>query len=275
MKLTCNLLLIVFMVYYINYHRNNNDSLLLTKFKVVNYTWRQYCEKIKRRRRNKIYYGKNNSHYGYLLCLILLSGDVEINPGPDWNCNWCSQQFGNHRTRLENHQQKATRVSCNVCNENFCFKSRLQQHQRTEGHGLPTVKQTQRRLRSVTNKELTEKICPDTGYSDMAEYQECLDTNYDKIRTFTKMDSNMKVVNQQIPPTFTYGDLKSLLADVRSDEQHVFKINLGFGLILYHTITKTYRYFYVSSNHLLFDKAYTISTTYDMRDFYEKIVTLD
>ena len=36
-----------------------------------------------------------------------------------------------------------------------------------------------------------------------------------------------------------------------------------------------YRYFYVSSNQLLFNRAYTISTNGDMTDFFNKIISLD
>ena len=50
---------------------------------------------------------------------------------------------------------------------------------------------------------------------------------------------------------------------VREMEESVngqaFKINLGFGFILYHKITGDYRYYFLSSNPLLFDRAMTIT----------------
>ena len=82
-------------------------------------------------------------------------------------------------------------------------------------------------------------------------------------------------INVQIQPDFTYGDLKTLLDKVRCDEHGVFKINVGFGSMLYDTVNKIYRYYYVSSNHYLFDRAYMISSNSDMTAFLHKILSLD
>ena len=67
-----------------------------------------------------------------------------------------------------------------------------------------------------------------------------------------------KNINKQLEPGFTYGDLKSLLEEIRSDESNAFKVNFSFGSMLYDIVNDVYRYFYVSSNHLLFDRAFTI-----------------
>ena len=66
-----------------------------------------------------------------------------------------------------------------------------------------------------------------------------------------------------------------LLEQVRRDEHDVFKINLGFGSVLYDTVNQVYRYYYVSTNHYLFDRAFTISTNTDMTDFFNRILSLD
>ena len=84
-----------------------------------------------------------------------------------------------------------------------------------------------------------------------------------------------KKINRQLSSNFTYGDLKRMLDEVKSDEVGAFKINLGFGSMLYDTIDKIYRYYYVSTNHYLFDRAYTISTNRDITAFFNKILAID
>ena len=170
MKNTISIVLLIYALYIIskNYQSNKYSCVLIKSVGKNIPKYKEYLHAVRRKKKcsdsmKRIY---NNNKTLLIWSILLLScGDVEINPGPGpgtssrWNCDWCSQKFGNHRTRLESHQKKSTRVSCNVCEGKFCFESRLQQHQRTEGHGLPTTKQTQRRLRSTTNKELTEQIC--------------------------------------------------------------------------------------------------------------------
>ena len=58
-------------------------------------------------------------------------------------------------------------------------------------------------------------------------------------------------------------------------EVSAFKINLGFGVILYNTVHQIYKYFYVSNNSYLFEKSITISNRTDMEKFFEKIKDLN
>ena len=88
---------------------------------------------------------------------------------------------------------------------------------------------------ALTNINLATPICPDTGHTQTTEYQEAIDKHYNKIRSNTTSDSNWKVVNRRISPAYTYGDLKSLLNEIRSGERSAFKINIAFGSMLYHT----------------------------------------
>ena len=66
-----------------------------------------------------------------------------------------------------------------------------------------------------------------------------------------------------------------MLENVQTAEVSAFKINLGFGCILYHVIEKVFRYYYVSNNHFLFDKTFTISNHTDIVSLFDKIVSLD
>ena len=66
-----------------------------------------------------------------------------------------------------------------------------------------------------------------------------------------------------------------MLENVQATEVSAFKINLGFGCVLYHVIERVFRYYYVSNNHFLFDKAFTISNHTDIINLFNKIVSLD
>ena len=141
--------------------------------------------------------------------------------------------------RLERHTQSASPTNCNHCGKTYCHESRLRQHLATShfGGGIPP-----------RPASLNEPIVGHTAYQDLAEYQEVLDEHRDVIRSDEINRTLWKRINRQIDPDFTYADLKSLLNEVMSEEVSVFKINLGFGVVLYNTIQQTYRYFYVSNN---------------------------
>ena len=50
---------------------------------------------------------------------------------------------------------------------------------------------------------------------------------------------------------------------------------MGFGFMLDHVVTKEFRYFYPSSNHLLFDRMVTISKKMDITTLLKRILDLD
>ena len=71
----------------------------------------------------------------YLLLLLLLAGDVEVNPGPvSIPCPRCSQTF-NRRPRLDNHISKQQLLTCGHCKKNFCSEQQVRQHIQTEHFG--------------------------------------------------------------------------------------------------------------------------------------------
>ena len=82
-------------------------------------------------------------------------------------------------------------------------------------------------------------------------------------------------MNKALTPEFTYRDLRNLLYDIYANEKSVYKTNMGFGFMLYHTIEKKFKYFYVSSNNLLFEKAFQVSNKKDVSNLFQHIVDLD
>ena len=128
---------------------------------------------------------------------------------------------------------------------------------------------------SAMNRKLDGPIYPDTGHDRTSEYQDVIKDHYNTIRSQTTCEKDWKKVNKELLSNFTYSNLKELLNGVRRNERGAFKINIGFGSMLYDTVYKVYRYYYVSHNHYLFDRAYTISTNHDMTVFLNKILSLD
>ncbi len=208
----------------------------------------------------------------YIVLLLLLCGDVETNPGPvSVPCPRCAQTF-NRQSRLNNHLAQQEFLSCQHCTRNFCTTTRLRQHERTEHSGSGIAND----VPAQPPADMTIPILGTTGYENQVGYLEKMNEHESVIQTQTKNRPDWKKSNIQIQPDFSYADLRSILNDVMTGEEgKAFKINLGFGCMLYHKTDHVFRYFYVSTNHFLFNRAYTISTQTDMTDFFNKIVGLD
>ena len=123
--------------------------------------------------------------------------------------------------------------------------------------------------------DLDEPIVGETPYQDLADYEEVLAEHRDVIKSDEVNKTLWKRINRQIEPGFSYSDLNSLLEEVLSKEVSVFKINIGFGVVLYNTVQRIYKYYYVSNNSYLFEKSTTISNRQDMVDFFTKIKNLN
>ena len=174
--------------------------------------------------------------------------------------------------RLDNHLAKQELVQCEHCHRNFCSQNRLQQHIRTEHIGAGIGNDPP----AHAPADMTVPIFGATGYETEPGYVEIMEEHEAVIRTQTHNRTDWKKENIQIQPDFSFGDLRSILDDVMTAEEgNAFKLNLGFGFILYHTVNRVFRYYYVSANHFLFDRAFTISNHTDMTAFFNKISSLD
>ena len=124
--------------------------------------------------------------------------------------------------------------------------------------------------------ELNQPIVGQIPYQDLSDYEEVLAEHHDVIKSYEVNKTLWKHCgNREIEPGFLYNNLKSLLDEIISSEVSAFKINLGFGVILYNTVHQIYKYFYVSNNSYLFEKSATISNRTDMEKFFEKIEDLN
>ena len=66
-----------------------------------------------------------------------------------------------------------------------------------------------------------------------------------------------------------------MLLDIYSKKRNAFKVNLGFGFILYKPISEEWKYFYPSTNNLLFETAFTVTNPRDIRKLMKQIISLD
>ena len=146
--------------------------------------------------------------------------------------------------------------------------SELERHKRTSHTGQGINK-------TLDESDLDQPICPQTVYEEMEEYQEEMTVHMSKIRDSRGESDVHLFVNKQITPAFTYADLQNLLYETMINRGTAFKTNLGFGFILYHLVDQEFKYFYVSSNTLLFDVAFTVSKRTDINTLMENIIDLD
>ena len=180
-------------------------------------------------------------------------------------CNTCKKNFRDIRS-LERHQKKSTPIVCDHCDVTFCNTNDYEKHQRS----IPTP------LSHDPGYSLDTPVCPKTGYEDTEGYKEQIEEHCDEIRDkVQRRDGLYMKINKALTPEFTYRDLRKILYDIYANEKSVYKTNMGFGFMLYHTIEKEFKYFYVSSNSLLFDRAFQVSKKNDVSKLFQHIVELD
>ena len=169
---------------------------------------------------------------------------------------------------MQNHRENADPVECDLCDTTFCHRSELERHKRTShiGQGID---------KTLEEVDLDIPICPRTGYEDTEGYREEMYAHMSKIRDSRDESDVHLFFNKQITPDFTYAELKDLLYEIMKNRGTTFKVNLGFGFILYHLVNKEFKYFYVSSNSLLFDVAFTVSKKTDIDKLMKHIIDLD
>ena len=176
-------------------------------------------------------------------------------------CEYCKKIFTRFRD-LRQHQNQRKDLECFHCNNKYCNVSDLQKHLRTIN-------------KSISNIDLDNPINPSSGYEQYDAFHELLERNANKIGDRKDVYKRHKVINVQINSSTTYRDLYNLLDRIYSKSSSVFKVNLGFGYRLYNIIEEKFKYYYNSTNNLLFEHAFTISDHQSLNNFFNKITNLD
>ena len=177
-----------------------------------------------------------------------------------FRCKTCNQYFDYH-DKLKDHRKK--KVKCDHCNNNFCTYEQLQKHKRSISQPINDT------------ADLNQKIQGKTGYNSDAGIQAILLGKLHEISDWVKTGLNYKVINKAINHNFTYKDLLDWLNEIYQKHEHGFKLDLGFGFVLYNPVQDTYKYYYVSDNNMLFDKAFTIDSKTDLNNFIKKVISID
>ena len=176
-------------------------------------------------------------------------------------CKDCKSVF--HQVRdLERHQRSKKKIVCTCCQKTFCNNEHHQQH-------LRTVSKDESKT-----VDLKQQIHPATPYESLDGFQELVAEKDNDIRTRTTTSEFKDTYNLKIDSNYTYQDLRDKILEICKN-QHNFKMNLAFGFILYQIVTGEFKYYYVSSNNFLFDRAITISSIEDLNNFMKKVVNLD
>ena len=203
------------------------------------------------------------------------------------SCLTCGKKFGNNFELLEHEKRRCKNKVCKKCGSVFQRVEHLERHRRSKEKIICTCCQKtfcnsdhhQRHLRTVwnsenKNKDLKRQISPATGYESYDGFKKLVEEKDYDIGTKTTTSKFKTVYNIKIDSTYTYENLQDVLKEIYRNH-NVFKINLAFGFILYHTGTGEFKYYYVSSNNMLFDCSITISSMEDLNNFMKKVVNLD
>ena len=185
---------------------------------------------------------------------------MNMGPKRKWfKCLKCHQKF-DRLSRLRNHEKK---VKCDHCLETFCSYQQLEKHKRsiiTPVKELPNINQ---------------KIQGQTGYNSDLGIQAVFLGKLHEISDWVKKGLNYEIINKAIDHSFTYKQLSQWLYGIYQQHKYGFKIDLGFGFVLYNPTLNIYKYYYVSDNNVLFDKAYTIDSKKDLDEFIKKVIAVD
>ena len=140
-------------------------------------------------------------------------------------------------TDLHKHLNNRKKVTCDHCKRTFCNNDEFQKHLRSI-----------RKKTDNSTPDLDQRVYPETGYEDEEKYLELIDKKINEIQDYTKKKKYYQEINKQIEPSFTYREINDFLLDYFTKHKNAFKLNFAFGFIMYHTISETYKYHYISSN---------------------------
>ena len=141
----------------------------------------------------------------------------------------------------------------------------VQCHKRTDhvGQGVSTA------------SDLNQPIYPQSGFEGEEGYKKQLEKNWNEIRDKQTTFVYGTDINKELTPEFTYRDLQKLLLEIATKCKTAFKVNIAFGFMLYHNMDDEYRYYYPSSNNVLFDRMITISSRADISKLMKHLIDLD
>ena len=176
------------------------------------------------------------------------------------------------------------RFHCTTCPATYSFKGDLDVHRQTNRQfctqcgqwvcRLPVhVRSAHQRARVLDN--LDDRIQPRSPFMTDAGFQVAYMGKLSEISDYKKVSKYHQIWNRAASDNFTYRDLAIWLCEIYRSQSSAFKINMGIGFLLFHTVLKIYSYHYVSENSLLFDKSIVIDSPASLKSFIERVRGLD
>ena len=189
--------------------------------------------------------------------------DHHINP---LKCKTCGKEH-KQLSDLKKHLLKAVPQACDLCDQTLCSLSDYNRH-RIIFHRGGEIEPEDVEYQNI----LDEPIFAPTGAEEEVEYKATVERNYSEIKDKIEDKSgSYAVINRELAPGFTFRELRDQLAESLLKHGRCAKFNIGFGFLLEHKLTHEFRYYYVSTNTMLFEKAHTISKRKDIKDIIKMI----
>ena len=178
----------------------------------------------------------------------------------------------------------ARRFQCTTCPTTYSLKRDLDVHRQTNREfctqcgrwvcQLPIhVRSTHQQSRRVDNVD--DLVQPRSPFMTDCGFQVAYMGKLGEISDYKKVSRYHQIWNRAAGDNFTYRDLTIWLCEIYRSLGSAFKINLGIGFLLFHPVTKVYKYHYVSENSLLFDKSIVVDSPDSLRSFIERVRGLD
>ena len=186
-------------------------------------------------------------------------------------CTQCNHKFP-HRRRLEQHQKNASIIDCSICEKRFCHQADYNKHKVIEHSGGSDDNSVDEKYENILKQKIFAAVAE---LDNNKEYQNIVQINKRHIEDKV-LDRNVYMtINKELNADFTYKDLKDLIVQALEKHKKVMKFNIGFGIVLKNVLTSEYRYYYVSTNHMLFNRAKTISNLSDVKDIIKEIYDMN
>ena len=186
-------------------------------------------------------------------------------------CSTCLKEFST-RKRLEDHKNNPIPQDCDFCEKKFGHQADYHKHKIIEHSGGSDSNSVDEEYESILKQKI---FAANSELDNDKEYQSIVQINKHNIIDKVLDRKVYMTINKELTANFTYQDLKDLIVQALDKHKKVMKFNIGFGIVLKNVLTSEYRYYYVSTNHMLFNRAKTISALSDVKDIIKEIYNMN
>ena len=186
-------------------------------------------------------------------------------------CKICKKEYKSV-TALKKHCQNAIPQDCDLCDQKFCNQADYKRHRIIEHCGGGKGNLKDKEFESILKQKIFTAC---VGLENDTDYEDIVKINKATIEDRVIDRKIYMTVNKELTTDFTYQDLKDIIVQAVNKYKTVMKLNIGFGIVLKNVNTSEYRYYYVSTNHMLFNRAKTINTLSDVNAIIKEIYDMN